>query len=153
MNAGKKIIAVLGGGECDSQSEAIAEQVGRFIAERHGILICGGMYGVMAGACRGAKEKGGLTIGILPGKHKSECNDFVDVPIVTGMADARNVIIARSADAAIAIDGEMGTLSEIAFCLKFGVPVIGLQTWSVHPDITHVDTPEEAVERAFSATS
>ncbi len=131
----------------------MAETVGRLLAGQKATLLCGGLGGVMEAACRGARQNGGLTIGILPGLDKRESNPYIDIPIATGMADARNVIIARSADAVIAIDGEYGTLSEISFCLKFGVPVVGLQTWTVSPEIILADSPEDAVSKAISAAN
>lgn len=148
-----KLIGVIGGSQCSPEIDNLAEQVGRLIARRGGIVICGGLGGVMEAACRGAKSEQGLTVGVLPGTFKSEANRFVDIPVVTGMNDARNVIIIRSADAVVAVDGEYGTLSEIAFCLKFNVPVIGLQTWQVDPKIIVVHTPEEAVNKAFELAS
>jgi len=111
---------------------------------------------VMEAACRGAKSAGGLTIGILPGTNRGEANPYVDIPIVTGLGEARNAIIMRTAQAVVAIGGSYGTLSEIAFALLFGVPVVGLGTWEVrregHPDVpvVYVATPEEAAERALS---
>ena len=145
----RRIIGVIGGGTCSPEMAQIAEEVGERIAEKGAILICGGLFGVMEAACRGAKSKGGTTIGILPGRDKSEANSFVDIPIVTGMGEARNIIIVRSAAAVIAIGGEHGTLSEIAFCLKFKVPLVGIKTWDFDPAIVHVDTPGEAVDKAF----
>jgi len=133
----------------------LAEAVGHELAVAGAILICGGGSGVMEAACRGAKKAGGLTIGILPGFSASEANLFVDIPIVTGMGEARNVIIVRTAQAVIAIGGEFGTLSEIAFALKLGRPVIGLETWELAKAkqpcsaIVYVDTPEDAVRRAL----
>jgi uncharacterized protein (TIGR00725 family) len=103
----------------------------------------------MEAACRGAKSASGTTIGILPGFNKSDSNRFVDIPIVTGMADARNLIIVRTADAVIAINGEFGTLSELSFCLKFNVPVVGLKTWDVAPAIISAQSAQEAVNKAF----
>ncbi len=144
-----KIIGVIGGSQCPPEIEKLAEEVGSLIAQRGAFLICGGLSGVMAAACRGAKKNQGTTIGVLPGSLKSEANPYVDIPIVTGMGDARNIIIVRTSDAVIAVDGEYGTLSEISFCLKFKVPVVGLQTWSVDPAIIHADTPLDAVNKAF----
>ncbi|MFQ5637090.1 MAG: TIGR00725 family protein [bacterium] len=143
------IIGVIGGGHCSRDIEILAENVGENIARQGGILICGGLYGVMEAACRGAKKQGGTTIGILPGADKSEANRFVDIPIVTGLADARNVIIARTADGVIAVNGEYGTLSEIAFCLKFNKPVVGLQTWGVDAGIVAANDAKEAVDKIF----
>ncbi len=148
--ARQDVIAVIGGADCSDDISDMAQAVGREIARRGAALICGGRGGVMTAACRGAKEEGGMTIGVLPGSDRSDANEFVDVAIATGMTDARNVIIARSADAAIAIDGSYGTLSEIAFCRKFEVPVIGLRTWAVDDRIIQASGPAQAVELAFS---
>ena len=110
----------------------------------------------MEAACRGAKSARGLTIGILPGTDRSEANPYVDIPIVTGIRCARNVIVARTAQAVIAVGGSYGTLSEIAFALNFGVPVVGLGTWELsreaHPPapIVYAATPEEAAARALA---
>lgn len=83
----------------------------------------------MEGACRGAKEAGGLTVGIIPGDDRREANPYVDIPIVTGMGEARNALVVKSSQAIIAVEGRYGTLSEIAFALKLGIPVVGLNTW------------------------
>ena len=126
------IIGVIGGSaKCLPDIDALAEAVGREIARQGHMLICGGMGGVMESACRGARSVGGLTIGVLPAGDAREANSFVTIPIATGMGYARNVIIVRTAAAIIAVDGEYGTLSEIAHGLGFGVPVIGLRTWSL----------------------
>ena len=146
----KKIIGLIGGGECTPEIEKAAERVGRGIAERGGILICGGLSGVMEAGCRGAKEAGGMTIGILPGANPDDANEYVDIPIPTSVGYARNIIIVNTSDAVIAINGKFGTLSEIAFCLQFGVPVIGLFSWKIDPSIIVANTPEQAVDIAFS---
>ncbi len=145
----QKMIGVIGGGQCSSDVENLAEEVGSLIAQREGILICGGLSGVMEAACRGAKKSNGTTIGVLPGDRKSDANPFIDIPIVTAMADARNIIIVRSSDAVIAIDGKYGTLSEISFCLAYNVPVIGLKTWNVDPGIIGANSAKDAVNKAF----
>jgi hypothetical protein len=150
------IIGVVGGGDAAPEVEALAEATGRAIAEAGAVLICGGLGGVMAAACRGAAEAGGLTLGVLPGVDRAGANPWVAVPIVTGLAQARNVIIARTADALIAIDGCYGTLSEIAFALHFGTPVIGLSTWDLglDPDpIARAGSPAEAVRWALQAAA
>jgi len=146
----KKIIGLIGGGVCSPEIEKIAKKVGRCIAERGGILVCGGLGGVMEAGCKGAKEAGGMTIGILPGMNPNDANEYVDIPIATGVGYARNIIIVNTSDAVIAVDGKFGTLSEIAFCLQFGVPVIGLLSWEIDPSIIPAKTPEQAVEIAFS---
>jgi uncharacterized protein (TIGR00725 family) len=145
-----KIIGVIGQGhDCSPELLNAAEKVGYFIAQRNAILICGGLGGVMEAACRGAKRGGGTTIGVIPTKQKSDANEFVDIPIVTGFGEARNIIIVRSADALIAVGGKYGTLSEIAFALSFGKPIVGLHTWQNLGQIIHVDSAEQAVETAF----
>ena len=149
----RKVIGVIGGGQCSSEIENVAEEVGSLIAQKGGVLICGGLSGVMEAACRGAKKSNGTTIGVLPGSRKSDANSFVDIPIVTGMSDARNIIIVRSADAVIAINGKYGTLSEISFCLVFNVPVIGLKTWDVDPKIIQASNANDAVNKAFDLAS
>ncbi len=151
MSAGgrKPVIAVLGGSVCNERTFRIAESVGEGIAARGGILICGGRTGVMEASCRGAKNRGGLTIGVLPGSDKSAGNRYLDVILPTGMGNARNVIIVSAADAAIAIDGSHGTLSEIAFCLKLGIPLVGISTWRIDSAIVEASDPLDAVAKAF----
>ena len=103
----------------------------------------------MEAACRGAKKGEGTTIGVLPGMNKFDANEFVDIPILTGIGEARNSIIVRTADALIAIGGKYGTLSEIAFALAFGKPIVGLQTWQGIEGMIQRDSPVEAVETIF----
>lgn len=131
MLSRKAVIGVVGAGECDSQMAALAEDVGSQLATAGITIVCGGLAGVMAAVCRGAKAAGGRTVGILPGTDRSAANPWVDTAIVTGMGEARNAIIVRTAQAVIALGGEYGTLSEIAFALKLGIPVIGLHTWQL----------------------
>lgn len=144
------IIGVIGAGHCDEKTYRLAMTVGRGIAEHKCILICGGLGGVMEGAARGAKEAGGLTVGILPGFSPEDANPYIDIPIVTGLGHARNVIIVRTAAVLIAISGSYGTLSEIAIALKMDKPVIGLNTWPNFEKIQYVSTPQEAVNKAIS---
>ena len=142
-------IGVIGDAACSEEVMNLAEEVGQEIAKRQGILICGGLTGVMEGAARGAKKQGGLTIGIIPGVSAKDANPFIDIPIVTGLRDARNIIVVRSSEAIIAVHGKYGTLSEIAFALKFKIPVIGLYTWAVSPDIVIALNAVDAVGKAF----
>ena len=150
------IVAVIGGGQCSEEEGEIAEAVGRELAKRGAIVICGGLGGVMEAVCSGAAKEGGLTVGILPGDDPGEANPYVQIPIATGLGHARNVAIVKSAQAVIAIDGEYGTLSEIAFALKYGLPVIGLNTWSLsrnnkeNDKIIRVTSAIEAVDKALS---
>ncbi len=141
-----KTIAVIGAGSCDEKTYCIAEKMGELIAEAGLALVCGGLGGVMEAAAKGAKKAGGLTIGILPGFDKEDANPYIDIPIVTGLSHARNMIVVRSADIVIAVAGEYGTLSEIALALKIGKPVIGIDTWDIDA-VVKVKTPEEAMER------
>lgn len=123
------IIAVIGGEEADGDSLRLAYETGREVARHGHTLLTGGRGGVMREACRGAKEGGGLTVAVLPGDDLSDANEFIDVPILSGIGFARNTIIARTANALVAIDGAYGTLSEIAFAFIGGRPVVGLGTW------------------------
>lgn len=150
------IIGVIGSGYCPPELAKIAEEVGKLIAEKRAILICGALKGVMEATCRGAKQAGGITIGVIPGFSKKEANPYVDIPIVTGMDQGRNIIIIRSSDAVIAIGGGYGTLSEIAFALKLNIPVVGIKTWILSKeggreikDLIVAETPQDAVEKAI----
>ncbi len=143
------IISVIGAGACSEEIYEIAENVGRLIARENAVLVTGGLGGVMEAASKGAKEAGGITVGILPGFSKDEANKFVGIPITTGLSHARNTIVVRSADAVIAVAGEYGTLSEIAIALKLGKPVIGINTWDNVEGIIKVNTAEEAVRKAL----
>ena len=148
----KKIIAVIGAGTADEAILKIAEDVGRLIARRGAVLICGGLGGVMETASKGAKSAGGITVGILPQNHTKYANPNIDIPIATGFGEGRNIIIARTADAIIAVGGEYGTLSEIAFGMKMGKPVIGIGTWDIKGTIK-AKNAEDAVEKAFELLS
>lgn len=145
----RPVIAVIGGRRAGKALLAIAREVGQHIAERGATLLCGGLGGVMEAAAKGAKSRGGLTVGILPQDHKDEANRFIDVPVVTGMGIGRNVIIARTADGLIAVGGEYGTLSEIAFALQLGKTVVGIGTWDIAGVVPAADA-KEAVDRLFS---
>ncbi len=150
------IIAVIGNSSCSPEEAKLSETVGELLAQRGATLICGGLGGVMEAVCRGAKSKGGLTVGILPGQDSSMANPWVDIPVVTGLGEARNVAVVKSAQAVIAVGGRYGTLSEIAFALKNGIPVIGLNTWSLSRNeqeddsIVRVASAAEAVDKAIS---
>jgi uncharacterized protein (TIGR00725 family) len=122
-----------------------AESVGRGLGARGVVLVCGGLGGVMEAACRGAKDAGGTTVGILPGLDRSDANEHVDVAIATGLGEARNALVVRAADAVIAVGGGYGTLSEIALALKAGKRVVGLGSWDVE-GVEAVDSPDAAVE-------
>jgi len=155
MTNNKKFIAVIGGSQASRKEIRLAEEVGSELAKKGAILVCGGLGGVMEAACRGASSEGGVTIGILPGENRREANSYVQIPIVTGMGYARNVAVVKSAQAVIAIGGSYGTLSEIGHALQSGIPVIGLETWSLSKNgkldssIIPAENPAEAVEKAL----
>lgn len=150
------IIGVIGGhNSASEQASRLAEEVGFLIAKSGCTLICGGLTGIMESACKGAKRAGGLTIGVIPSADKHDANPHVDIPIVTAMSTSRNVIIVRTADAIIAIDGSYGTLSEIAHALDQGKKVISLASWTILKGSVDDDkfvlahTPKEAVDLAI----
>ena len=157
------IIAVIGSSRpADPERIELAEQVGRELAKRGIQVVCGGLTGIMEAVCRGAKAEGGLTIGILPGQSSKEANQYVDIPIVTGMRYSRNVIVVNTGQAVIAIGGAYGTLSEIGHALGDGIPVIGLKTWNlsrngdgqpVDEAIIPASDPVDAVEKAVAAAN
>jgi len=150
------IVAVIGSSSCSEDEARLAEAVGEGLAQRGASVICGGLGGVMEEVCRGARSQGGLTVGILPGEDPGVANQWVDIPIATGVGYGRNMAVVKSAQAVIAIGGNYGTLSEIAYALKSGIPVIGLNTWTLSRtgkrdnSIIRVSTAEEAVDRAIS---
>ena len=147
-------ISVIGASQASASELRLAEAVGREVAKAGVVLVCGGMGGVMEAACRGAKAEKGMTVGILPGDNRTSANEFVDIPIVTGIGHARNVAVVKTGQAVIAVGGSYGTLSEIGYALNAGLPVIGLETWNVSRKgkdqcpILSVGTPAEAVKLA-----
>jgi uncharacterized protein (TIGR00725 family) len=144
-------VAVIGGGEASPDVLALAREVGLEVARRGAVLLCGGLGGVMAAAAQGAKEAGGVSIGILPDADRGRANPYLTYSLPTNLGHARNVLIAHAADALIAVDGAHGTISEAAIALKLGKPVIGLHTsWDL-PGLRRTATPQEAVALAFQA--
>lgn len=149
-------VAVIGSVRCSEDEAALARDVGRAVAGRGAVLVCGGRGGVMEAACRGAKEVGGTTVGILPGNDQQEANPYVDIPIATGLGEARNAIVVRTAAVVVAVGGGYGTLSEIGLALKMGRPVVGLGTWELHRDglveaaVVQAASPTEAVDLALA---
>lgn len=155
--ARKVIIGVIGGGTTASpEGLRLAEETGYLIARADAVLVCGGLNGVMEAAAKGAKRGGGLTIGVIPTASKADANPHIDIPIVTAMSTARNLIIVRTADALIAVNGSYGTLSELAHAFDLKKTVFGLRTWpmgklGVEADLfVPVDTAREAVDRALA---
>jgi uncharacterized protein (TIGR00725 family) len=145
-------VGVVGAGEATADVERTAEEVGRLLAIAGATVVCGGLGGVMAGACRGARAAGGTTVGILPGLDAADANEWVDVALPTGMGEMRNVLIVRASDVLVAVAGEYGTLSEIAFALRDGIAVVGLGTWDVR-GVDVADGPADAVARAMAHAS
>jgi uncharacterized protein (TIGR00725 family) len=143
-------IGVIGAGSCSPAVAALAAEVGREIARRNGVLVCGGLGGVMAAAARGAKEHNGYTVGILPGPDIRKANPYIDFPVATNMGHARNAIIVNTAQVLIAVAGSYGTLSEIALALKAGKGVFGLQPQFNIPGVRVVASPAEAVAEALA---
>ncbi len=159
MTAKNKFIAVIGNSKASAQEIKLAETLGREIAKSGSILVCGGLDGVMEAACRGAVSENGLTVGILPGTDRKDANQYVKIPIVTGIGYARNIIVVKSAQAVIAVGGGYGTLTEIGYALKNGIPVIGLGTWKLSSKektddaIICVDNAADAVAIALEMIS
>jgi len=142
----KKVVAVIGGHRCTPEVEQLAQKLGKKLAKVVEILVSGGLNGTMRAVCQGFKAGGGLTIGILPSYNKKDANPFVDIIIPTGLGLARNVLVVKSADVVVALPGEAGTLSEMAYCLQFSIPVISVDSWDI-PGVIKVKTIEEAVEK------
>ncbi len=145
----KPVIAIVGAGKCSKKLRDQAADIGRRVAELGGVVICGGLGGVMEGAARGAKEGGGATIGILPSDNKAEANEFIDHAIPTGLGEARNIIVARTCDAMIALPGKYGTLTEMAFALLAEKPVISVSAWKLGEELIYVDDAVQAAETAM----
>lgn len=150
-----ELIAVIGGSTPSDDSLAMAERVGHLLADQGMGVVCGGLSGIMEAVCRGARESGGLTVGILPTSRAEDANPYVQVVIPTGIGIARNPVVVRSGKAVIAIDGSYGTLTEIAFALAEDIPVIALDSWEIaiggqnETKIHRAKSPEDAVEMAL----
>jgi len=156
LSSRRRLIAVCGESDPQTSLANLAFELGRGIAERDAVLICGGLTGVMEHAARGARSAGGLTIGLLPGEDPTEANEYIDVAIASGLGHARNAILARTADGVVALGGGLGTLSEIALALRNGRPTVGIQTWRfdrdrrTEPDLPTAANPHDALEWLFA---
>jgi uncharacterized protein (TIGR00725 family) len=135
----------VGPGDAAPNTAAAAESVGRELAARGAVVVCGGLGGAMEAACRGARQAGGTTVGLLPGLDRRDANPYVDVAIPTGLGEARNALVVRTADALVAVGGGYGTLSEIGLALRTGKHVVGLATWEID-GIERVSSPDDAVD-------
>jgi uncharacterized protein (TIGR00725 family) len=145
----KPVIAIVGAGKCSKKLRDSAATVARYVAKNEGVVVCGGLGGIMEGAARGAWEGGGVSIGILPGDDISDANKFITYAIPTGFGEARNMMVIRAADAVVAFPGKYGTLSEMAFALKLGKPLISISAWRLGEEIIHMEDPTEAAEKAM----
>jgi uncharacterized protein (TIGR00725 family) len=141
-------VAVIGPSDASADEVVRAEAVGRLLATRGAVVVCGGLGGVMEAVARGAAAEQGVVVGILPGRERGEANDHVTVALPTGMGEMRNALVVRAADVVVAVGGAYGTLSEIAFALRTGVPVVGLGTWEIE-GVLEAPDPEAAVELAW----
>jgi uncharacterized protein (TIGR00725 family) len=143
-------IGVVGGGKCSDEIARLAFDVGRGIALQGGRVICGGLGGVMEAAAKGAKEVGGLTVGILPTYSRDSANPYIDIVIPSGMGLARNVLVVSASQAVVALAGSDGTRSEISLALQMRKMVVGLQAWGEIPGVVLVQTVKGALESIFS---
>jgi len=148
-NSRKTIIAVVGAGKCSKKLRDMAYQVGKYVAEHGGVVVCGGLGGIMEGVAKGVREAGGVTIGILPSENKEDANEYIDYVIPTGFGEARNIMVVRTADAVVAFPGKYGTLSEMAFALNARKPLIAINAWKLGNEIEQIDDPIEAARRAM----
>lgn len=154
MKKNKLLVAVIGGHSCTHEVEQLAIKLGNLLSKVGVTVVCGGLGGVMKAVAKGVHDRGGLTVGILPGEDKSSANSYIDIPISTGLGNTRNTIVAGCADIIVALPGEYGTLSEIAFALNMRKPVIGIGSWEIK-GMQQAATPEEAVgiiEKMMSQT-
>lgn len=153
-----RMVGVIGASMADEELSAIAEEVGRELAVSGAAVVCGGLTGIMESVCRGASAEGGVTIGIIPSDSRQDANPFVQIPIVTGIGMARNSVIAKTAEVFIAIGGQFGTLSEIAYALSMGKTVVSIRSWNLEKasatplhGLIHEDNPKRAVEIALES--
>jgi uncharacterized protein (TIGR00725 family) len=156
LSSRRRLIAVCGESDPQTSLADLAFELGRGIAQRQAVLLCGGLTGVMEHAARGARAAGGLTIGLLPGEDPDEANPYIDVAIASGLGHARNAVLACTADGVVAVGGGLGTLSEIALALRNGRPTIGIQTWRferdrrTEPELPIAENPNDALDWLFA---
>lgn len=144
-------ISIVGSGDATGPLYERAREVGRLVAMRGGVVVCGGLSGVMEAAARGAAESGGVAIGVLPDEDRGLANEYLSYSVATGTGQARNLAVVCSGDAVIAVGGEYGTLSEIGLAKKVGRPVVAISSWYLGEHVVVASTPEEAVTAAFAA--
>ena len=144
-----RYVSVIGPGDADEEAYGLAREVGRLVANRGGVVVCGGLSGVMEAAARGATEAGGVAIGILPDVDRMWANSYLSYSVATGVGEARNLGVVCSADAVISVGGGYGTLSEIGLAKKVGRPVVALRGWDLGGHVIVAFSPEEAVGLAL----
>jgi len=142
----KKVVSIIGGHSCTVEVEQLAHKLGKKLAKVVDIIVCGGLSGTMKAVSAGFKAGGGTTIGIIPSYKKEDANPYIDIVIPTGLGLARNVLVVQSGDVVVALPGEAGTLSEVAYCLQFGRPVVSLKSWDI-PGVIKITTVEDAVRK------
>jgi hypothetical protein len=142
-------ISIIGSGQCGPEIEELAQRLGRILAEKDCDVVCGGLAGVMRAVCKGAAEKGGRTIGIVPGSDPSEANEYVQTAVATGLGQMRNFLVVLNGDVVLAVEGGAGTLSELGHALKMGKPVVALGRWADLPGVRPAGSPEEAAQIAL----
>jgi uncharacterized protein (TIGR00725 family) len=156
LSSRRRLVAVCGESDPQTSLADLAFELGRGIAERDAVLVCGGLTGVMEHAARGAQAAGGLTVGLLAGDDPDEANQYIQLAIATGLGRARNAVLARSADGVVAVGGGLGTLSEIALALRDGRPTIGIQTWRfdrpgrTEPELPVAESVHDALDWLFA---
>jgi uncharacterized protein (TIGR00725 family) len=138
-------VAVIGPGDATAEEARLAERVGQLLAEAGVVVVCGGLGGVMAAVSRGVRQRGGLVVGLLPGRDRAAGNEYLSVALPTGLGELRNGLVVAAADAVVAVGGSWGTLSEIALAVRTGKPVVSIAGWTVGPEVIVADTAEEAV--------
>jgi uncharacterized protein (TIGR00725 family) len=138
-------VAVAGGGTCSASVRRTAADLGAALADAGATIICGGLGGVMRAVARGAAGRGGVVVGVLPGYDRLAANPYVSVALPTGLHHGRNVIVAASGDALVALPGGPGTLSEVALARTLGIPVVGLGAWGEVAGVHVVGRVAEAV--------
>lgn len=150
ISTDKVLVAVVGGHRISREVEEKSTKLGYLLAKMGVFVVCGGLGGVMSAVSKGVRDGGGMTIGLLPSDRKNDANPFIDIPIATGLGNARNTLVVGCADVVVALPGQYGTLSEVAFALNAGKPVIGLGSWEI-PGVVQVKTPEAAVKKVRAA--
>ena len=150
---GRRYVAVVGPGEADDRCLELAEAVGAGLADAGAVVLTGGLGGVMLAAARGAADRGGTVIGLLPGTDRSDANPYVTFALPTGLGQFRNGVIVQSSDALVGVGSSWGTMNEISLALRLGRTVAwlaGERLISLDPAPIHVDDVETAIGVALT---